>query len=54
MFVHQTTVLLKTPTDTVKALNAEVKQLTGIHFRRVNRFILLAICGAHQCTGDHV
>jgi len=53
MFVHRTTVLLKTSADTDKALNAAVKQQTGIHFRRVNRFILLALYGAHRCAPDH-
>jgi hypothetical protein len=53
MFVHSTAVLLKAPADTLKTLDAEVKQLTGIHFRRVNRFILLAVCGAHQCAAGH-
>lgn len=50
MFVHQTAVLHKTSADTIQTLYAEVKEQTGIHFRRVNRFILLAICGAHQCA----
>jgi hypothetical protein len=50
MFVHSTGLLLKAPADTVKVLEAEVKTLTGIQFRRVNRFILLAVCGAHQCA----
>lgn len=53
MFVHATAVLLKTSGDNNSALNAEVKQQTGIHFRRVNRFILMAICGAHQCVQGH-
>ena len=51
MFVHNTAVLLKTPAETVKSLSADVKKQTGIHFRRVNRFILLAVCGAHHCAG---
>ncbi len=50
MFVHDTSVLLKDPRDTLKTLEAEVKEKTGIRFRRVNRFILLSLCGAYQCA----
>lgn len=53
MFVHSTDVLLKTPAETLASLSADVKEQTGIHFRRVNRFILLAVCGAHRCAGAH-
>jgi hypothetical protein len=50
MYVHNAVVVLKTPSDTIKELDAEVRQQTGIHFRRVNRFILMAIYGAHLCA----
>lgn len=50
MYVHNAAVVLKTPADTIKELDAEVRRQTGIHFRRVNRFILMAIYGAHRCA----
>ncbi len=50
MYVHNAVVVLKTSNDTIKELDAEVRQQTGIHFRRVNRFILMAIYGAHLCA----
>lgn len=52
MYVHNAVVVLKTPSDTINELNAEVRQQTGIHFRRVNRFILMAIYGAHRCVNQ--
>ena len=50
MFVHSSAVLLKPPADTIKSLTAEAKAQTGFRFRRVNRFILLSICGSHFCV----
>lgn len=54
MYVHNAVVVLKTPSDTIKELDAEVRRQTGIHFRRVNRFILMAVCGAHRCADGRV
>ena len=51
MFVQSTAVLYQTP-GSLKNLNARVKEQTGLHFRRVNRFILLAISGAHDCATE--
>jgi hypothetical protein len=53
MYVHSTAVLFGAPTDNLKVLETEVKQKTGLYFRRVNRFILLSLAGAHQCVADH-
>jgi hypothetical protein len=52
MYVRSTAVLFGDPTDNLKVLETEVKQKTGLYFRRVNRFILLALAGAHQCLAD--
>jgi hypothetical protein len=53
MYVRSTAVLFGDPADNLKVLETEVKQKTGLYFRRVNRFILLALAGAHQCLADH-
>jgi hypothetical protein len=54
MYVRSTAVLIGAPTDNLKVLETEIKQKTGLYFRRVNRFILLALAGAHQCVADQV
>jgi len=50
MYVHGTAVLLRAPDDAQTALVDKVRQQTGLYFRRVNRFILLSLAGAHQCV----
>jgi hypothetical protein len=54
MYVRSTAILFGVPTDNLKVLEADVKQKTGLYFRRVNRFILLALAGAHQCVASQV
>ncbi|MEJ2156498.1 MAG: beta-ketoacyl synthase N-terminal-like domain-containing protein [Desulfobacteraceae bacterium] len=50
MYVHDTAVLLNAPDEAQTALVEKVRQQTGLYFRRVNRFILLSLAGAHQCV----
>ncbi len=50
MFVRGASIFLRKPDDSLKNLEAGVKAQTGVRFRRVNRFILLALAGAHQCA----
>ena len=52
MYVRSTAMVFGVPTDNLKVLETEVRQRTGLYFRRVNRFILLALAGAHQCVAD--
>jgi hypothetical protein len=50
MYVRSTALVLRAPADNLSILETEVRQMTGLHFRRVNRFILLALAGAHRCV----
>ncbi len=50
MYVHGTAVLLNAPDETQTELVEKVRQQTGLYFRRVNRFILLSLAGAHRCV----
>jgi hypothetical protein len=49
MFIHNASAFLTAPAD-VKALKEELKRHTDIYFRRVNKFVLLALIGAHRCA----
>jgi hypothetical protein len=49
MFIHNAATYLSAPAD-VKALKEELKRHTDIYFRRVNKFVLLALIGAHCCA----
>ncbi len=51
MFIHNASTFLSAPVD-VKALKEELKRHTDIHFRRINKFVLLALIGAHRCARD--
>lgn len=51
MFIHSASAFLSPPAD-VKALKEEMKRHTDIYFRRVSKFVLLALIGAHRCARD--
>ena len=51
MFIHNASAFLSAPSD-VKTLKEELKRHTDIYFRRVNKFVLLALIGAHRCARD--
>ena len=50
MFIHNASTFLSAPLD-VKALKEELKRHTDIYFRRVNKFVLLALIGAQTALG---
>ncbi len=51
MFIHSASAFLTPPAD-VKALKEELARHTDAYFRRVNKFVLLALIGAHRCARD--
>lgn len=54
MYVHGTAVLIRKPDEALTELVDDIRERTGQYFRRVNRFILLSLAGAHHCMADRV
>jgi hypothetical protein len=49
LYIHKAAALTVDAEADVNFLKGELKHFTDEHFRRVNRFILLALLGARQC-----
>ncbi len=49
MFIHSAVAHITAPAD-VKTLKEELKRHTEIHFRRISKFVLLALIGAYSCA----
>ena len=50
MFIHSASVFTGAANADIIFIKEELRRYTQEHFRRVNRFILLALLGACQCT----
>lgn len=50
MYIHRFSYYHNTVEDELPALKEAVKVACGKHFRRVDRFIQLALIGSHQCV----
>lgn len=53
MHIHGHGSFVGPPVADVKAIKAEVSRYTRIHFRRANRFVLIALAGACRCVQGH-
>jgi 3-oxoacyl-(acyl-carrier-protein) synthase len=53
MFIHSTSTFLTEPVKDGHVLKDELKRYTQVHFRRVNKFVILSLIGAHQCVFGH-
>jgi hypothetical protein len=49
MFIHSASTFLTTPVKDGHELKDTLKRYTEVHFRRVNKFVILSLIGAHQC-----
>jgi hypothetical protein len=49
MFIHNAATFLTRPAD-VKTLKEELKRYTDVYFRRINKFVMLALIGAYRCV----
>ena len=54
MYVHGHGSFVGPPLAEIKAIKAEVSRYTQIHFRRANRFVLIALAGACRCVQGHL
>jgi hypothetical protein len=52
MFIHSAVSHITPPAE-VKSLKEELKRHTETHFRRISKFVLLALIGAYACTSRH-
>ncbi len=52
LYIHHTSAFLAAPDTALGAYKQIVKQLSGHVLRRANRFVLLSVIGALQCTRD--
>jgi hypothetical protein len=52
MFIHSAVAHITAPAD-VKILKEELKRHTETHFRRISKFVLLALIGAYSCAARH-
>jgi hypothetical protein len=50
MFIHGASAFLTEPGTPPQALKEELARVSAAHFRRVNRYILLSLIGAHRCV----
>lgn len=50
MYIHAAARFVGSPVDDSRRLKEVLQQYTATPFRRVNRFILLALIGAHRCA----
>jgi hypothetical protein len=48
MFIHSSSVFLTDPVKDGHVLKDELKRYTEVHFRRVNKFVILSLIGAHK------
>ena len=48
MFIHSFSVFLTAPVKDGRVLKDELKRYTEVHFRRVNKFVILSLIGAHK------
>lgn len=53
MYIHSSSVFTGEANADIIFLKEELSRYTQEHFRRVNRFILLALLGVHQCIHQH-
>lgn len=53
MYIHSASVFTGEANADIISLKEELSRYTQEHFRRVNRFILLALLGARQCIHQH-
>jgi hypothetical protein len=51
MFIHNAATFLTRPAD-VKTLKEELKRYSDVYFRRINKFVMLALIGAYRCVLD--
>jgi hypothetical protein len=53
MYIHSASAFTGEANTDTNFLKEEIRRYTGENFRRVNRFILLALLGARQCIHQH-
>ena len=52
MFIHHVSAYVGAPAE-VSVLKEELRRHTDVYFRRVSRFVLLALIGASSCVAGH-
>jgi len=53
IYIHRASAFTAEANNSIDFLKAEIGRYTKENFRRVNRFILLTLLGAHQCITAH-
>jgi len=54
MYIHRNSAFIGETDADINSLKKEMGKYTQEHFRRVNKFILLALLGARQCIHRHI
>ena len=50
MYIHSYSRFISPPVDDIKVYKQEISKYTALKFRRANKFVLLSLVGACQCT----
>jgi hypothetical protein len=49
MYIHAASVFITPPVQDAQILKDELKKYTDVYFRRINKFVMLSLVGAHMC-----
>lgn len=50
MYIHAASVFITPPVQDAQILKDELKKYTDVYFRRINKFVMLSLVGAHMCV----
>jgi hypothetical protein len=50
MYIHAASAFMTPPVQDAQILKDELKKYTDVYFRRINKFVMLSLVGAHMCT----